>query len=49
MIQNDRVPPMYASIKTVAFRDIDTIPVEAQVHVANGLPALAYRAMPLLA
>ena len=40
---------MHASIKTVAFRGIDTIPVEVQVHVANGLPAMAYRAMPLLA
>jgi len=41
MIQKDRVPQMHASIKTVAFRGIDTIPVEAQVHVANGLPAMA--------
>ncbi|MEC7238074.1 MAG: YifB family Mg chelatase-like AAA ATPase [Pseudomonadota bacterium] len=32
---------MHASIKTVAFRGIDTIPVEVQVHVANGLPAMA--------
>ena len=49
---------MHVRIKTVAFRGIDTIPVEVQVHVANGLPAmaivglaeaLAYRAMPLLA
>jgi hypothetical protein len=44
---------MHALIQTVAFRGIDTIPVNAQVHIANGLPAiakaLAYRAMPLLA
>jgi len=32
---------MQASIKTVAFRGIDTIPVEVQVHLANGLPAMA--------
>ena len=41
MIQKDRVPQMHASIKTVAFRGIDTIPVEVQVHVANGLPPIA--------
>ena len=41
MIQKDRVRAMHASIKTVAFRGIDTIPVEVQVHVANGLPAMA--------
>ena len=41
MIQIDRVRAMHASIKTVAFRGIDTIPVEVQVHVANGLPAMA--------
>ena len=41
MIQKDRVPQMHASIKMVAFRGIDTIPVEVQVHVANGLPAMA--------
>ena len=41
MIQKDRVPPMYVSIKTVAFRGIDTVPVEVQVHVANGLQAMA--------
>jgi hypothetical protein len=41
MIQKDRVPQMHASTKTVAFRGIDTIPVEVQVHVANGLPAMA--------
>ena len=27
---------MHASIKAAAFRSIDTIPVEVQVHVANG-------------
>ena len=32
---------MHASIQTVAFRGIDTIPVNAQVHIANGLPAIA--------
>ena len=41
MIQKDRVPQMHFSIETVAFRGIDTIPVEVQVHVANGLPAMA--------
>ena len=41
MIQKDGVRAMHASIKTVAFRGIDTIPVEVQVHVANGLPALS--------
>ena len=40
MIQKDRAPAMHANIKTVAFRGIDTIPVEVQVHVANGLPAM---------
>ena len=40
MIQKDRVPQMHASIKTATFRGIDTILVEVQVHVANGLPAL---------
>ena len=28
MVQKDRVAQMHASIKTVAFRGIDTIPVE---------------------
>ncbi len=41
MIQKDRVPQMHASMKTVAFRGIDTIPVQVQVHVANCLPAMA--------
>ena len=41
MIQKDRVSQMHASIKTEAFRGIDTFPVEVQVHVANGLPTMA--------
>ena len=32
---------MHASIRTVAFRGIETVPVEVQVHVANGLPSMA--------
>lgn len=32
---------MHALIQTIAFRDIDTIPVNVQVHIANGLPAIA--------
>ena len=32
---------MHAAVTTVAFRGIDTIPVEVQVHIANGLPAMA--------
>ena len=32
---------MHAAISTVAFRGIDPIPVEVQVHIANGLPAMA--------
>ena len=32
---------MHAAISTVAFRGIDTIPIEVQVHIANGLPAMA--------
>ena len=32
---------MHAAISTVAFRGIDTIPVEVQVHIANGSPAMA--------
>ena len=32
---------MHASIKTVAFRGFDSILVELQLHVANGLPAMA--------
>ena len=32
---------MHAAIKTAAFRGIETIPIEVQVHIANGLPAVA--------
>ena len=32
---------MHANIRTAAFRGIDTIPVDVQVHVANGLPSMA--------
>ena len=32
---------MHALIQRVAFRGIDTIPVNVQVHIANGLPAIA--------
>lgn len=32
---------MHAAITTVACRGIETIPVEVQVHIANGLPAMA--------
>ena len=32
---------MHALMQTVAFRGIDTIPVNVQVHIANGLPAIA--------
>ena len=32
---------MHANIQTVAFRGIDTIAVNVQVHIANGLPAMA--------
>ena len=32
---------MYASIQTVAFRGINTTPVNAQVHIANGLSEIA--------
>jgi magnesium chelatase family protein len=32
---------MHALIQTVAFRCIDTIPVNVQVHIANVLPAIA--------
>ena len=32
---------MHTSIRTVAFRGIETVPVEVQVHVANGLPSMA--------
>ena len=32
---------MHALIQTVAFRGIDSTPVNVQVHIANGLPAIA--------
>ncbi|MDA7598836.1 YifB family Mg chelatase-like AAA ATPase [Alphaproteobacteria bacterium] len=32
---------MQSKIKTVAFRGVETIDVEVQVHIANGLPAIA--------
>jgi magnesium chelatase family protein len=32
---------MHALIQTVAFRGIDTTPVNVQVHIANVLPAIA--------
>ena len=32
---------MHALIQTVAFRGIDTILINVQVHIANGLPAIA--------
>ena len=31
---------MHANIQTVAFRGIDTIVVDVQIHIANGLPAM---------
>ena len=32
---------MHALIQTVAFRGIDTTPINVQVHIANVLPAIA--------
>lgn len=32
---------MHANIQTVSFRGIDTIAVDVQVHIANGLQAMA--------
>jgi len=32
---------MYAQIHTIAFRGIETIDVTVQIHIANGLPAMA--------
>ena len=29
---------MHALVQIIAFRGIDTIPVDVQVHIANGLP-----------
>jgi len=32
---------MHALVQTIAFRSIVTIPVEVQIHIANGLPTIA--------
>ena len=32
---------MHAKIHTIAFRGIETIAVTIQIHIANGLPAMA--------
>jgi magnesium chelatase family protein len=32
---------MYSRIYALSFRGIDTIPVSVQVHLSNGLPAMA--------
>ena len=32
---------MHALVQTIAFRGIDTILVDVQVHIANGLPTIA--------
>jgi magnesium chelatase family protein len=32
---------MHAAISSVAFRGIDTIPLQVQVYIANGLRAIA--------
>ena len=32
---------MHALVQTIAFRGIDAIPVDVQVHIANGLPTIA--------
>ena len=32
---------MHAQIHTIAFRGIETIAVTVQIHIANGLPAMA--------
>ena len=32
---------MNSHIHTISFRGSDTIPVSAQVHLSNGLPAMA--------
>ena len=41
MTQKNRVLlQMHASIKTVAFGGIDSIPVEVQINVAKGLTAM---------
>ena len=40
-IHSDRAKEHASAITTVAFPRIETIPVEVQVHIANGLPAMA--------
>ena len=32
---------MHALVQTIAFRGIDTIPVDVQLHIANALPTIA--------
>ena len=32
---------MHALVQKIAFRGIDTIPLDLQVHIANGLPTIA--------
>ena len=32
---------MQSSIRTMAFNGIDTIPVDVQVHLSNGMPSIA--------
>lgn len=32
---------MHPLVQTTVFRGIDTIPVDVQVHIANGLPTIA--------
>ena len=32
---------MHARINTIAFRGIETVDVDVQVHITNGLPAMA--------
>ena len=37
---------MLAKIKTIAFQGIETLPIEAEVHIANGLPAFTIVGLP---
>lgn len=37
---------MLAKIQTVAFQGIETIPIEAEVHISNGLPAFTIVGLP---
>lgn len=37
---------MLAKIHTVAFQGIETLPIEAEVHIANGLPAFTIVGLP---